>query len=260
LERGCFQRIEQIPEIIVRFLERKIDVIVAWSAPAAEAVKKASSTVPIVFIDHSDPVGTGVVASLARPGGNATGISSMGAELTAKRLQLLKEMVPGATRVVVLANPTSPTTPAHLRGLDDAARALGVTLRVLKISTPAEIDEAFSEVIKERPDAVLVLADSLFFTERVRIVGQAARARVPAMYPHTNYAVAGGLLAYYADLTDMARPAARYVDKILKGAKPGDLPVEQPTKFELVINVRTAKALRLTIPPSLLLRADQVIE
>jgi putative ABC transport system substrate-binding protein len=260
LDRECFQCAEQAPEIIRQFLEHKVDVIVAWSGPGATAAKKLTSTVPIVFIDPADPIGIGLVASLARPGGNATGISSMASELATKRLQLLKEAAPRAARVVVLANPTNQSTPSQLEGVDDAARALGVKLRVLKIRTSAEIDEVFLQVIKERPDAALVLADPMFFTEQDRIVGQAARARVPTMYSHTNFAMRGGLLAYAPNLPDMSPIAAGYVDKILKGAQPADLPVQQPTRFDLVINLKTAKQLGITVPQTILLRAERVIE
>ncbi len=222
--------------------------------------KRATSTIPIVMTNHGDPVGSRVVASLARPGGNVTGLSALSPALVGKQLQLLKEAVPRVSRVAVLSNPTHPAHQLSLREAEVAARSLKLQLQILEARAPTEIAGAFAPVTKESAGALLVLADPMMFGERARIVELAVKRRLPLMGNQREYAEAGGLLAYGIDQRDSFRWAAVYVDKILKGAKPADLPVEQPTKFELVINLRTAKALGLTIPQSLLLRADQVIE
>jgi putative ABC transport system substrate-binding protein len=210
--------------------------------------------------NHSDPAGSGLVVSLARPGRNVTGLSLLTTELVGKRLQLLKEAVPGISRVAVLLDPTHPTAALQLREADVAARSLKVQLHVLEARAPSDFAAAFSAMTKDRAGGLIVLGTLMFFVQRTRIVELAAQSRLPAIYGAKESAEAGGLMAYGPNLRESYRRAATYVDKILKGAKPGDLPIEQPAKFEFVVNMKTAKALGLTIPPSLLLRADQVIE
>ncbi len=252
-------RYERLPALAAELVRLKVDVIVAAAITADEA-KRATSTIPIVMTNHGDPVGSGLVASLARPGGNVTGLSGQSPDLVGKQLQLLKEAVPRLSRVAVLSNPTHPGHPTSLREAGVAARSLKVRLQILEARVPTEFAGAFSAATKESAGALLVLGDPMFFGERTRIVELAAESPLPLMGIQAEYAEAGGLLAYGIDQRDSFRRAATYVDKILKGAKPGDLPVEQPTKFELVINLKTAKALGLTIPQSLLLRADEVIQ
>ena len=258
--RWAAGKVERLPAFAVEFVGLNVDVIVATSSPAALAAKNATRTMPIVFVTAADPVDSGLVAGIARPGGNVTGLSLLGPEIVARQLQLLKEVVPKASRMAVLSNPANSYTALLVTETEAAARSLGVRLQVLGVRGPDALDSAFSAVTKERPGALFVLFDPLLVGQRTRITEFANKNRLPAMYPHREYAETGGLMAYGVDLRDNFRRAATYVDRILKGAKPGDLPVEQPTKFELVINLKTAKALRLTIPPSLLLRADQVIE
>ena len=224
---------------------------------AAQSAKAATATVPIVFTLVSDPVGAGLVASLARPGGNATGLSNIISELSGKQLQLLKEAVPKVFRVAVLHNPLN--SGRALNTARDAARALGVELQVLEVRQPPELASAFSALTARHADAVLALSDPVFGNE-VQLSNLAAANRLPAMMATREFAEAGGLLAYGPNFSDNYRRAASYVDNILKGAKPGDLPIEQPTKFELVINLKTAKALGITIPQSVLARADEVIQ
>jgi putative ABC transport system substrate-binding protein len=210
--------------------------------------------------NHSDPVGSGLVTSLAKPGKNVTGVSTLAPELVGKRLQLLKEAVPGISRVAVLSNPTVPTQALELREAKVAAGSLKVQLQLLEARAPGDFAGAFSAMTKERADGVIIITSSMFYAERTRIAQLAAESRVPTIYAVKEFAEAGGLMTYGIDVHESFRRAAGYVDKILKGAKPADLPVEQPTKFELVINLKTAKTLGLTIPQSVLLRADQVIE
>ena len=225
---------------------------------ATLAAKQATTTLPIVFTSVGDPVASGFVTSLGRPGGNATGLSSLAPELVGKCLEQLKQAVPGVSRVSVLRDER--TGKNLLKEAEVAARALGVQLQVVEARGPAEFDRAFSDMTRARAGALAVLPTPMFFSERRRLVDLAAKNRLPTVFPYREFVDAGGLMAYGPDLADLSRRAATYVDKILKGANPGDLPVEQPTKFELVINLKTAKALGLTIPPSLLARADQVIE
>jgi putative ABC transport system substrate-binding protein len=208
----------------------------------------------------ADPVGTGFVASLARPGGNITGLSMMAPELAGKRLELLRETTPRISRVAVLRNPANPATALSLSETQAAARVLGVQLQLLEVRTPEELDGALGAAARDRADALIVLPDPMLLTHRRRIADLAAKSRLPAIYYERDFVEAGGLLSYGPSLADMYRRSAVYVDKILKGAKPAELPVEQPTKFELVINLRTAKALGLTIPQSVLIRADEVIQ
>jgi len=237
-----------------------MDLIVANSAPETNAVKQATRSIPIVFFGHGDPVGTGDVESLSRPGGNITGFSQMRPELSAKRLDLLQELVRRVRRIAVLWNPTVLSKAGDWRELESASQARGVMLQSRELRRPKDLDDVFGIVRKDRPDALLILGDPMLFTIRGRIAEFAGKERLPAMYPWRSAVDAGGLIAYGADVFDLIRRAAGYVDKILKGAKPADLPVQQPTKFELVINLKTAKALGLTIPQSVLGRADQVIQ
>ena len=218
-------------------------------------MKQAVTTIPVVFA-VGDPLGIGLVARLDRPGGNVTGVSLLTGELNAKRLELLKAAVPGVSGVTVLANPG---TGAALKELEGAAQALRVTLHVLEARAPQEIDDAFAAMGRERVEALLVVADPMLFAQRERLAALAAQHRLPGIFEWREFVEAGGLLSYGANIADMYRRLASYVDKILKGATPGDLPVEQPTKFELVINLKTAQALGLTIPPTFLFQADEVI-
>jgi putative ABC transport system substrate-binding protein len=253
---------ERLPGLATDLVRRKVDVIVAASPAATKAAKQATSTIPIVFTVSGDPVADGFVASLARPGGNITGLATVGPELVEKQLELLKAVAPKVSRVAVLQNPNThrDAHSAVLRQAEGSARGLGMQLQFLDARTPSEIETAFAAMSSQRADGILVLRDAVFRAQRTQITALAAKNRLPAVYGLREEAEAGGLIAYGASVPQMYRRAATYVDKILKGAKPGDLPVEQPTKFELVINLKTAKALGLTIPPSLLLRADQVIE
>ena len=250
---------EHFPSLAAELVALKVDVIFAVNPHAALAAKQATKTLPIVFSGVSDPVAIGLVNSLARSVGNVTGLSLLTPELVGKCMELLKEAVPAAGRVAVLLPPGG-TNPQHLKGAEVAARALGVRLHVVEARGPDDFDKAFSEMTRARADALAVLSTPMFLTEHRRLVALAAKSRLPAVYPWREGVDAGGFLSYGTNLPDLYRRAATQVDKILKGAKPGDLPVEQPTKFELVINMKTAKALGLTIPQSLLVRADEVIQ
>jgi putative ABC transport system substrate-binding protein len=249
--------VDRFPALVDELIRLKVDVLVVGGTLAAQSAKAATATVPIVFTLVSDPVGAGLVASLARPGGNATGLSNIIYELSATQLQVLKEAVPKVSRVAVLHNPLN--SGRALNTVRDAARALGVELQVLEVRQPPELASAFSALTARHADAVLALSDPVFGNE-VQLSNLAAANRLPAMYATREFAEAGGLLAYGPNFPDNYRRAASYVDRILKGAQPGDLPVEQPTRFEFVINLKTAKALGLTIPQSLLQRADQLIQ
>src|SRR5712691_3389668 len=254
---------ERLPALAAELLALKVDVILAGGTPQALAAKQATRTLPIVFTAAPDPVTDGLVTNLSRPGGNVTGLSNIAPELVGKRLELLKQAVPGVTRVAVLWQPGGTgerTGKDMLKEAEVAARALGVRLQFLEARGPADFDRAFSDMTRARAGALTSLGGSMFFNERRRLVDLAAKNRLPAVYPQREFVDAGGLMAYGPNFADLFRRAATYVDKILKGAKPGDLPVEQPTKFELVINLKTAKALGLTIPQSLLQRADEVVQ
>jgi putative ABC transport system substrate-binding protein len=251
---------ERYPALAADLVRVKVDVIVAVGGAAAQAAKHATRTIPIVMSVVNDPVGSGLVPSLARPGGNVTGTSVMAPDLVGKQLEVLKEMVPKVSRVALLRNPDNPATAAQLQQAEAAARASGVRLQSLEAQVPQEIDRAFAAMTRERAGALVILADSVFTNQLTQIAELAAKTRLPAIYVGTEYPEAGGLMGYGASLLDLERRAATYVDRILKGAKPGDLPVEQPTKFDLVINLKTAKAIGLTIPPSLLQRANQIID
>jgi ABC-type uncharacterized transport system substrate-binding protein len=265
--RDAEGKVERLPALAAELVALKVDVIVTEGANTRVplAAKQATRTLPIVFASAADPVGSGLVTSLARPGGNVTGLSGNASlEIVGKRLELLTQAVPGLGQVAVLWLPGvygERTEKEMLTGAEVAARGLGVRLQFVEATRdPADLDRAFSDMTRARAGALTVLPSNLFFREHRRLVDLAARNRLPAVYPWKDFVDAGGLMSYGANPTDSSRRAATYVDKILKGAKPGDLPVEQPTKFELAINLKTAKALGLTIPPSLLQRTDQVIE
>jgi putative ABC transport system substrate-binding protein len=253
-------KMEQLPAVAAELVALNVDVIVAVSQPAVQAAQQATKTIPIVMFGVGDPVSTGLVANLARPGGNITGLSQLSPELSAKRLALLKEVIPKVSRVAVLLNPTNPSNAHQLRDTKAAAKALEVRLQLLEVHSPQHLESAFQAAAQGRAGALVTLDDLFIFTHRMRIVALAAKSRLPGMYGWPTFPEAGGLMSYGPDFRSMYRQAAIFVDKILRGARPADLPVEQPTKFELVINLKTAKALGLTIPPSLLARADQVIE
>jgi len=250
--------LDQLPQLAEELVRSKVDVILASSSPAAVAAKKATRSVPIVFVNVYDPVGLGLVPSLGHPGGNITGLSYSSADLGGKRLELLRELVPKLRRVAVLSHPATPSTPKQLEEAETAARTLGIQLQTVPIRSPHDFDSAFKAV--RGADALLPLDVAFFTTHRARLVGLAATTRLPAVYGNREMVEAGGLMSYGVDFADLYRRAATYADKILKGAKPADLPVEQPAKFELVINMRAAKALGLNISPSLLARADEVID
>jgi putative tryptophan/tyrosine transport system substrate-binding protein len=241
-------------------LSAKVDVIVAVGDAAINAAKHATSTIPIVMVASADPVGSGFVASLARPGGNLTGLSALSPELSGKRLELLREAIPGASRLAVLVHPTDPAKARNMREIRTAAQTLGVQLQTLEVRGPDEFENAFTALTREHAEALLVLGDPLTLTYRIRIVDLVAKGRLPAMYDLREFVEAGGLMAYGPSLPDLFRRAAYYVDRILKGTKPGDLPVEQPVKFELVINLKTTKTLGLSLPPSLLFQANEVLQ
>ncbi len=253
-------RLERLPDLAAELVRLKVDVIVAQGTPGPLAAKQATRTIPIVMAAAGDPVGAGLVASLARPGGNVTGLSLQVPELGGKRLQLLQEVVPGVSRVAVLWNAANPYPALVVRETELAARTLGVQLQSLEVRGPDDFETAFQAATRGHAGALITVDDPLTVNQRARIVDFAGKSRLPAMYGVREFVDAGGLMAYGAHVPDMWRRAATYVDKILKGAKPADLPVEQPTRFELVVNMKTAKALGLTIPQSVLIRADQVIQ
>jgi putative ABC transport system substrate-binding protein len=251
-------RAERLAEIAAEFVRLKVDVIVT-GGNAAVAAKQASSVIPIVFALMDDPLSMGLVASLARPGGNVTGLSMQQTELAGKRLELLREVVPGLRRLAIMANAGNPASMAELRELQATARTLALEVVPSEISRAEDIATAF-EALKSRAQALCVVGDALVMTHRVRISTMALAARLPTIYNIREYVEAGGLMSYGPNIPDLFRRAADFVDKILRGAKPGEIPVEQPTKFDLVINLTTAKALGLNVPPTLLAQADEVIE
>ena len=258
--RNVEGKLDRLPHLAADLVRHKVDVIVAGAGEhGALAAKQATSTIPIVFPVSADPVGIGLVASLARPGGNITGLSIFGAEVGGKRLDLIKEVVPKASRVAVLWNAGSHAKAIELKDTQAAAVPLGVTLQSVQVRGPNDFDSAFSAIIKGRPDALITFSETLTLGHQKRIVDFAAKNRLPMISEIREFAEAGGLMTYGASLSDNFRRAATYVDKILKGTKPADLPVEQPTKFEFVINLKTAKQIGLTIPPNVLVRADKVI-
>jgi len=251
---------ERLPGLAAELVDLNVDLLLTTGGPASEAAKKATSTIPIVFVAPGDAAATGLVASLARPGGNVTGISDPATELSAKRLGLLKEAVPSATRVAVIWNANDRAMTLRYGEVEKAARVLRVAVEPLGVRESDDIDVALSTMIRERPDAVFVVSDALTNINRKRILDFAAANHIPAMYEFAYYVRDGGLMSYGPNMDDMFRRAALYVDKILKGAKPGELPVEQPTRYYLLFNLKTAKTLDLTIPQPLLLRADDVIQ
>jgi putative tryptophan/tyrosine transport system substrate-binding protein len=254
-------RNDRLPDLAAELVARKVELILASGSPASFAAKQATSTIPIVMGSlNADPVETGLIASLARPGGNITGLSALAPELSGKRLELLKEVVPGMTRVAVLWNAANPANASAWQETQAAARTLGVTVQSLGVQDLNDLDGAFATLTETRPDALLVLGDSLINMRRQHIVEFATQQHLPSVFFGRESVVAGGLMSYGPSIPDLYRRAATYVDKLLKGTKPADLPVEQPTKFELVINLQTAKALGITMPPSLLLLADEVIK
>jgi putative ABC transport system substrate-binding protein len=258
--RHAEDRPERLPELAAELVQLNVDVIVGVGTLAPLAAKRATTTIPIVMANAGDPLGTGLVASLARPGGNVTGMSLMAPDLGGKRLELLKELLPRLARVAVLWNAANPY-PAHVfKELQAAGRTLGTEVQSLEVRDPDDFDGAFETVQRQHPDALITIEDPLTFDHRKRIADFAVGQQLPSLSGLSEFAAAGGLISYGANNADLFRRAAGYVDKILKGAKPADLPVQQPSKFELVINLKTAKALGITIPPSLLARADQVIE
>jgi len=258
--RWTHGRFEQLPDLAADLVRLKVDVIVTGGEAAIRAARQATSTIPIVMATAPDPVGSGLIASLAHPGGNLTGLSILATEVAAKRLELLKETIPKLSRVAVLWNPGNPAKVREMKETEDAARALGLTLRPVQVRGLNDFNSAFSAITRERPDGLVTLVESLTLTHRRRIADFAAKRRLPMIAELRQFAEAGGLMTYGASQSDLFRRAATYVDKILKGAKPADLPVEQPMRFELVINMKTAKALDLTIPQTVLIRVDQVIQ
>ena len=253
-------RVDRLHDLAAELVRQKVELIVAGAAPVPHAAQKATRTIPIVFAVVADPVAEGLVASLARPGGNVTGLSTMSPDLLGKQLELLKEAVPTLSRVAILRNPANPSHPPQVQQAEGAARTLGVRLAVVEAGGADALDGAFRRMAAERVGGALVLRDVVFFQLRERIAAGAAQAAVPTMFGIREEAEAGGLMSYGVNVAANWRRAATYVDKILKGAKPADLPVEQPTKFELIINLKTAKALGLTIPQSMFIRADEVIQ
>jgi len=251
---------ERFPALVTELAALKVDVIVTAGTPAALAAKKTAPSIPLVMVAVGDPVGVGLVADLGRPGGNATGLSSIAPELEGKRLELLREVVPKVSHIAVLWNPDNPFHAGSLKETRAAAQVLGIKLQFLGVRVSEDLPAAFASIVKERPGALLVLADRVFLHNRARIVDFEAKQRLPGVYAYRELVEAGGLMSFGPSYAGMHRRAAYYVDKILKGSKPADLPVEQPTRFELMINLKTAKALGLSIPPSLLSRADEVVQ
>jgi putative ABC transport system substrate-binding protein len=258
--RWAENQLDRLPELAAELVRRQVAVIAATSTYSAFAANAATTTTPIVFLVGEDPVRLGLVASLARPGGNLTGINNFTGELTVKRLELLREMVPGAARIAVLANPANTTTETALRDAAAAARVMGLQIQVLKASTSREIDAAFATFVRERPDAVFVSLDVFFISRRAQLVNLASRHALPASYPLREFAEVGGLMSYGTNIADTFRHIGVYAGRILKGAKPADLPVVQSTKFELVINAWSARILGLAVPPTLIAAADEIIE
>jgi putative tryptophan/tyrosine transport system substrate-binding protein len=249
----------RIPALAAELVQSKVDVIVVNGTPATRAAKQATSTIPIVMVLVGDPVGSGLVANLARPGANITGLSMMAIELIAKRLQLLKETIPQLTRVAVIGNPDNPMQPKVVGDLMAAAPSLAIELKFVGVRTPEQFDPAFSALSRTHAQALYAIGDPFFFAHRTTLLKLVSKAGLPCIYAERNFVDEGGLMSYGPNLADELRRSAGYVDKILKGAKPADLPIEQPTKFELVVNLKTAKTLGLTIPQSILLQADEVI-
>jgi putative tryptophan/tyrosine transport system substrate-binding protein len=259
VDRYAEGKFDRLPVLAAELVRLKVDVIITAGPPVTRAVKEATATIPVVMAQDGDPVGNGFVASLARPGGNITGMSQLAPEISGKQLELLKETVPKLTRVAVLGTSTRPGNAHALEQTELAAGTFGVRLQYLDVRDPKDIETAFREAHKARAGAVLVLQGPVFTSQRTQVADLAAKTRIPAIYPQTEYTDAGGFMCYGVNTSDLFRRAAYHVDKILKGAKPADLPIEQPQKFELVINLKAAKQIRLTVPPNVLARADRVI-
>ena len=257
--RSPEEKADRLPALVAELMRLNVDVIVTGGSSVTRAAKEATSTIPIVMANDGDPVGNGFVASLARPGGNITGLSSLAPELSGKRLELLREIVPKLSRVAVIGTSTNPANGQAVRETELTAAAFGVQLQSLDVRDPKDIETAFRAASKGRAEAVLMFAGPVFSSQR-KIADLAVKSRLPAMYINTEFVEVGGLMTYGVNRNDLARRAATFVDKILKGAKPADLPVEQPTKFELIINLKAAKQIGLTIPPNVLARADRVIK
>jgi ABC-type uncharacterized transport system substrate-binding protein len=253
-------KLDRLPALAAELVRLKVDVIVASAPPPTRSAKQVTATIPIVMAFDDDPVGNGFIASLARPGGNFTGLATLAPELSGKQLELLKEIVPKLTRVAVLGNATRPGSPQVLKELNLAADSLGVQLQYLEIQAPKDIEIAFRAASQEHADGVLVMQTPVLIFQRRQLAELAVKSRLPTIYGRPEYVEDGALLSYATSFTDLSRRAAIYVDKILKGAKPAELPVEQPTKFELIINLKAAKQIGLTIPPSVLARADKIIK
>lgn len=253
-------RQDRYPALVADLVRLKVDVIVTHGSTGTRAAKEITSTLPIVMANDPDPVGSGFVASLARPGGNITGLSALAPELSGKRLELVKETVPRLSRIAILGTSSHPGNAQNFRETEIAAEAFRIMLQYQEVMRPEDIETAFRAASKSPTDALLVLGSFVQINQRTQIAALASRSRLPVMYPQSEFVEVGGLMSYGVNRNDMARRAAMYVHKILKGAKPADLPVEQPTKFELVINLKTAKALGLTIPPAVLYRADRIIK
>jgi putative ABC transport system substrate-binding protein len=251
---------DRLPQLADELVRLKVDVIVSGGNTATDAAKRASSTIPIVMTQVADPERDGFIASLARPGANITGLTHMNTELAGKRLELLKESVPKTSRVAVLWNPANPSQAFNFKELETAAKALALTVQSLEVKTPDDFDSAFDAAVKGRIEGIFVSSDGMINSHRKDVVNRVTKNRLPAMYTEPEWVDAGGLMVYGPSNTDLYRRAATYVDKILKGAKPADLPVERPIKFELIINLKAAKQIRLTIPPNVLARADKVIK
>jgi putative ABC transport system substrate-binding protein len=258
--RWAEHQIDRLPALAADLVRSKVAVIAAAAQPSTFAAKAATATIPVVFILTDDPVRLGLVASLARPGGNLTGVNFLNVELTAKRLELLHALVPGAVRIAVLVNPANPNAKTTSRDAEAAARAMGLQVQIHNAGTVGEIDAAFAAFVRDRPDALFVGTDPFFRAQRLQLALLAAQHRVPATYAFRDYAEAGGLMSYGASLSEAHRQVGDYCGRILKGAKPADLPVVQASKFELVINLQSARMLGLTVPPSLLAVADEAIE
>jgi putative ABC transport system substrate-binding protein len=253
-------RAERFPELAGELVGLKVDLILVVTTPAALAAKAATSTIPILFVTAIDPVGAGLATSLARPGGNVTGLTTLSPELSAKRLELLKELVPRVARVGVLWNTTNPANALVLRQMDEAGRQLGVVLQSYGVRAPDDFESTFAKIVQQRPGALLVLADAMMFRHRDQIAKFALQARLPSIFEAKEMTVAGGLMSYGSSYPELFRRAAFYVDRLLRGVRPADLPFEQPSKFEFVLNMKTARALGLTIPPAMRVRADELIE
>src|SRR4030095_1877606 len=259
-QRYAAGRSEKLPDLLAELIRLKLDVLVTAGDPAAHAAKKATSAIPIVMVTSPDPVGTGLIASLSHPCGNVTGLSDFHGGVITKRLEVLKDVVPLMSRVAVLLNPANRSNPLQLKDIQAAAPAFHVKIISLEVKSPDDIDNTFAAIRKDRPGALLVVGDRLFATHQTRIFEFVGKTRLPAIYSQRGYVDAGGLMSYGANFADQYRRAATYADKILKGTKPADLPVEQPIKFEFIVNLKAAKQIGLTIPPNVLVRADKVLK